>query len=176
MKKIIWTNGIIAGLIVSAWLAITLMLGCQEMHGSWAMVVGFAGMLIAFSFIVVGVKTYRDKYNGGVISFGTALKIGALTALIAATFYVVAWLIEYHFFVPDFMEQYTKVTIDQLKASGASAAEIQAKSVEMAEFSKMYKNPLFNAMVTYTEILPLGLLVSLIVALVLKRRQPKVAS
>ena len=43
----------------------------------------------------------------------------------------------------------------------------------MANFGRMYKNPLFNAMMTYVEILPVGLIVTLISSLILKRKVAK---
>jgi hypothetical protein len=42
----------------------------------------------------------------------------------------------------------------------------------MADFARMYKNPFFNAMMTYLEILPVGLIVTLISSLALKRKRP----
>ena len=46
--------------------------------------------------------------------------------------------------------------------------DVQVK--EMADFATMYKNPFFNAMMTYAEILPVGVVVTLISSFVLKRK------
>ncbi len=62
-----------------------------------SMLIGYASMLIAFSLVYVGIRNYRNKYNGGVISFGKAFKIGILIVLIASTLYVIAWMIDYFF-------------------------------------------------------------------------------
>jgi hypothetical protein len=72
--------------------------------------------------------------------------------------------------MPDFGEKYAAQTIEQLKASGASATEIAKQTKEMNDFAVMYKNPLFNALITYTEILPVGLIVTILCALILKRK------
>jgi hypothetical protein len=93
--------------------------------------------------------------------------------LIASTVYVAAWLIDYYFFIPDFGEKYTAHMLDKLKASGATQLEIDKQTKEMAEFSSMYKNPFFNAMMTYVEILPVGLIVTLISSLILKTKAAK---
>jgi hypothetical protein len=127
-------------------------------------------MVISLSLVFVGIRNYRDKYNGGVISFGKAFKIGILMVLIASTIYVVAWLIVYFFFIPDFMDKYAVHEIGKLKANGASQIKIDEKTKEMADFARMYKNPFFNAMMTYIEVLPVGLVVTLISSLVLKRK------
>jgi len=138
------------------------------------MLIGYASMLIAFSLVYVGIRNYRDKYTGGVISFGKAFKIGIMITLIASTIYVVAWLIDYFFFIPDFLEKYSAQTLADLKASGASQVEIDKETKDMADFARMYKNPFFNAMMTYVEILPVGLIVTLISSLILKRKTPKI--
>ena len=175
MKKIVLTYGIIAGLIVAAWMFATIQTMSEKMNSDIGMYLGFGGMIVAFAFIFVAVKSYRDKLNHGFISFGTGFQIGLYITLIASTFYVISWFINYYFFVPDFMEKYSAAVIDGLKESGASAATVQAKVDEMADFNEMYKNPFFNALFTYTEILPVGLLVSLITALILKKKpEPQV--
>jgi Protein of unknown function (DUF4199) len=176
MKKIVLVCGSIAGLIVAAMMFISMAVYNKEGNFDNGMLIGYASMIIAFSLIFVGIKNYRDKYNGGAISFGRAFKVGVLIALVASTFYVVAWLIDYYFFMPDFMEKYAAYSIDKLKAAGASAERIAEETKEMAFFSDMYKNPLFVILFTFIEILPVGLLVSLIAALVLKRKRQEAIS
>ena len=176
MKKNIIIYGLIAGVVVS-----TLMLfsvnSMSHREGNFdydkGLLIGYASMLIAFSLVFVGIRNYRNKYNNGVISFGKAFKIGIMIVLIASTIYVVAWLIDYFFFMPDFMEKYSANMIDKLKASGASQVEIDKQTKEMASLASMYKNPFFNAMMTYAEILPAGLIVTLISSLILKRKTAK---
>jgi hypothetical protein len=89
--------------------------------------------------------------------------------------YVIAWTIDYYLFVPDFMDKYTAHMIQQTRAGGASQVEIDGKISEMARFKEMYKNPLMVVLFTYAEILPLGLIVSAISALLLKRKVKKEA-
>jgi hypothetical protein len=108
-----------------------------------------------------------------VISFGKAFKIGIVIVLIASTIYVVAWLIAYYCFMPDFFEKFAGQQLAELKADGATQLEIDKKTKEMADLTRMVKNPLFNAMMAYAEILPVGLIVTLISALILKRKTAK---
>ncbi len=170
MKKIVLVSGLIGGLIVAAMLVITT--GIYHASGNFegGMLIGYASMIIAFSLIFVGIKNYRDKYNGGIISFGKAFRIGLYITLIASSIYVITWLIDYYFFIPDFGEKYAEQMLGKLKASGASEAEIAIKTNELASFSAMYKNPFFNALMTYMEILPVGLLVTIISSVILKRK------
>lgn len=133
-------------------------------------IIGYAAMILIFSLIFVGIKNFRDRYNNGVITFGKAFKMGLYIALIASTMYVITWLFDFYFFIPDFMDKYNAFVIRHFKESGASAAEVAKKTAEMAQFKEMYKNPLFMILITYSEVLPAGLLVTLISALILKRK------
>src|ERR1044072_2199572 len=110
MKNTIIIYGLIAGVIVS-----TLMLYSVNSlsHGEGnfdydrSLLIGYASMLIAFSLVFVGIRNYRDKHNQGVISFGKAFKIGIMIVLIASTIYVLAWLVDYFYFTPDFLKKYS---------------------------------------------------------------------
>lgn len=173
MQKHILIYGLISGIIVSAIMLVSMnyFSHCEgNVDMTTSMLIGYASMLIAFSLVFVGIRNYRDKYQNGVISFGKSFKIGILIVLIASTLYVVSWMICYFFFMPDFMDKYGAMEIENLKSAGATVTEIENKRKEMADFTRMYKNPFFNAMMTYAEILPVGLIVSLISALILKRK------
>jgi Protein of unknown function (DUF4199) len=176
MRKNIIIYGLIAGIVVSILMLSTTnyLSHCEgNVDYGTSMLIGYASMLIAFSLVFVGIRNYRDKYNGGVISFGKAFKIGIMIVLIASTIYVLAWLIDYFFFVPDFLEKYSAQMLEKLRASGATQIEINKQTTEMASMGRMYKNPFFNAMMTYVEILPVGLIVTLISSLILKRKAAK---
>jgi len=173
MKKNIVIYGSVAGIVVSIlMLFITNYLShCEgNMDYDTSMLIGYASMLIALSLVFVGIRNYRNKYNGGVISFGKAFKIGLFMVLVASTIYVAAWLIAYFFFIPDFFEKYSAQMLDKLRTGGASQMEIERQTKEMANLAVMYKNPLYNAAMTYMEILPVGLIVTLISSLILRRR------
>jgi hypothetical protein len=171
MKRNVIVFGLISGLMVSAWMLCGVYL-CYNSRGSFEgnMLLGYASMILAFSLVFVAVKNYRDKYNNGVISFGKAFKLGFYIALIASTMYVLVWLVDYYLFVPDFMDKYSAHIISQAKSSGKSAGEIADQIKEMSSMKEMYKSPIMVILITYMEILPIGLLVSLIAALILKRK------
>lgn len=177
MKRTVLIYGAIAGAVVSLFMSITMLLTANDEKistGASSMVIGYLGMLIAFTFIFVAIKSYRDKQNGGIISFGKAFGMGLLIAFIASTLYVVTWAIVYNNFLPGYMDKYCAVMIEQAKAS-LSGAALQEKIDEINNARKMYATPWGFTLFTYAEILPVGILVSLIAALVLKRRRLKVA-
>ncbi len=171
MKKIVIVCGLIGGLVVI--LPMLLLTDACYKDGNFeeGMVIGYTSMVLAFSMVFVGIRNYRNKYSNGLISFAKAFKVGFFIVLIASTIYVIAWLISYYNFMPDFAEKYGMHMINQLKASGASRAKIDAATKEMADFAVMYKKPYYVIMFTYIEILPVGLLVTLISSLILKRKK-----
>ena len=169
MKKIVLVNGIIGGFITAGMFLVTM--GLYHKNGDFegGMWFCYASMLLAFSLIFVAIIRFRDKYNGGAVSFGKAFRIGLYITLIASTIYVVTWLIDYYVFIPDFAEKYAEAAINKLKAAGATATEIASTTKQMDSFKEMYKNPVMVILFTYLEILPVGLLLSLVAALILKR-------
>ena len=170
MKKNILIYGLISGLIISALMAVNLSMCIKSGDFESSMLIGYASMLIAFSLIFVGIKNYRDKYNGGMISFGKAFKVGFFMTLIASTIYVIVWLIEEHFFFPDFIDKYTAHEISKLRSSGINATELANKTKDLEKAKEMYSNPVLKILMTYAEILPVGLVVTLISSLILKRK------
>ncbi|QHS57526.1 DUF4199 domain-containing protein [Mucilaginibacter sp. 14171R-50] len=174
MKRIILICGLIGGLISVGWFLLSEQLLTLNISMNARMFFGYATMIVGLSVIFAGIKNYRDNYNNGVISFGRGLKIGLLITLVASTIYVIVWMIDYTFFVPDFFDKYKALMLADMKAQGAGAAEIQAKMAETDNYIEMYRNPLVNIMFTYMEIVPVGLVISIIAALILKRRQKPV--
>lgn len=173
MKKNVLVFGLIAGLAVSLFMGIsmTVMYNSPNAdHGVSSMVIGYLSMLVAFSFIFVAVKNYRDKQNGGVVSFGKAFTMGLLIALIGSTMYVITWAFLYNFYMPDFMERYCAQMIENAKAT-STPAKLKELTEQLNTQKEMYKNPVYFVLFTYFEIFPVGVLVSLIAALILKRKK-----
>jgi len=172
MKKTVFICGLIAGLVsTSLYIGLMIIGKAGDIDFKNGMIYGYTLMILAFSFIFVGTKIVRDKHNGGEISFGKAFRVGLYITLIASTVYVGVWLLDNYIFIPDFAEKYSTHVLNELKASGASDAAIAKQAAEMAKFREMYKNPFFVIVMTYIEILPVGILVSLISAWVLKKKR-----
>jgi len=166
MKKIVLVFGIIIGLVFCANIGLMVywMYHNPDLKGSD--IVGYAVMVVVFSLIYIGVRNYRNKQLDGLISFGKAFKTGALIALLGSAIYVAAWLFSYYLFVPDFMDVYSDYVL-----KNCTPEDLPAKTKEMADFKELYKNPLFVILITFSEVLPIGLVVALVSALILKRKQ-----
>jgi hypothetical protein len=176
MKRNIWVCGLIGGVIAAIWGVVGEGVIGASLSLNTRLVLGYASMIVAFSLIFVAVKNYRDDYNNGTITFWNALKTGLLITLIASTVYVVVWLVDYSYFNPDFGEKYQAQMLAEMKANGASAAAILKQGNEMTATMAKYKTSLlFRTMFTYLEIVPVGVVVSLIAAFILKNN-PKIVS
>ena len=175
MKKNILVYGGISGAIISIFMGVSMaVMGCNggDMEaGTTSMVVGFSAMIVAFSFIFIGIKNFRDKQNEGIITFGKGFLLGFMMSLLASTMYVMTWGVEFHFFMPDFMDKYSALQIKQMQSSGITGAELEDGVKKIERLNLSYKNnPFVFAAYTYMEILPVGILISIISAYILKRK------
>jgi Protein of unknown function (DUF4199) len=170
MKKTVWTFGLISGAILSAMMLLTMPFAHQISYDR-AMIVGYTTMVLAFLLVFFGVRSYRDNVAGGSVGFGRALAVGALIVLVASTCYVATWELLYFVVKPDYATDIHAFMIENVRASGESAEVIQQKVAELEKFARMYRNPAFNAAVTFLEPVPVGLVFALVTAGVLSRRR-----
>lgn len=170
MKKIVLKHGLIGGVIISIFMALTMPSMDENTDMGNAELIGYTTMLVALSTIFIGIRNYRNSELKGVISFGKAFQVGLYIALIASTLYVATWMIISDLYLPNFAENYKNAAIANMEAQGNTQAQINDELESMAEWMEMYKNPLLKALITYMEILPVGLLVSLISAFILKKK------
>jgi hypothetical protein len=176
MKRNVWVFGLIAGVFISTMMLVTAAKCHDDANYEGSMLLGFGSMILAFSMVFVGTKNYRDKFNGGAISFGKALQIGGLITLVASTLYVVAWLIDFYVFIPDFMDKYAAHMMAQAKAAGHSATELAQQQADLAIQQERYKNPLWVIAYTYMEILIIGIPMTLLSALIFMRKRKNTQS
>ena len=162
MLKTILTYGLLAGLIAGGVLSAVVLGVGHEVSGGMA--IGYLTMLLAFATIPVAIKRRRDREGGGVIRFWPALGLGLGISAVAGVIYVATWEASVAATGIDFAAGYARGLIEQKRASGASAAELAQFEAQMADFRRSYANPLFRLPMTFAEIFPVGVLVSLISA------------
>ncbi|WP_457352629.1 DUF4199 domain-containing protein [Roseateles sp. P5_D6] len=167
MLKTIVCFGAVAGLAAGIPLFALLILnrGAPPAHG---MVIGYTLMLIALSLIFVAIKRRRDDELGGVIRFWPAFALGLAISLVAGVVYAAAWEVTLAVTKLDFGTEWAKMYMAQSKAKGLPEAELAKLAAEMDEFKRNYANPLLRFPMTMAEIVPVGLLVSLISAALLR--------
>jgi hypothetical protein len=173
MKKTVLKFGLISGAILSSLMAISIATPLHDKIG-WdnAEVAGYTTMVLAFLMVYFGVRSYRDHVAGGTIRFGRAFAVGALIAAVSSACYVATWEVYYYAVAPDFASKYQAHVLEKERAAGASAETLAQKKAEMEKFAELYtKNPAFNVAVTFLEPLPVALVMALISAGVLRRKQ-----
>ena len=174
MFAIVLRYGAISGAVVIAVIIAGMVYadGVGGGHATSSLWFGYLIMILALSTIFLAIREYRNKNLGGVIKFFPAFGVGLLVAAIAGIVYVAAWetfLAVTHY---PFMENYTAAMIESKRAAGASAAELDAFITEMNQAKEQYANPLFRLPMTFIEIFPVGFMIALISATIL--RNPKI--
>lgn len=173
MKKVVLVFGVISGVISSALMFLTLPLINRGVLGH-SLLIGYTSIFLSFLLVFFGIRSYREN-AGGVISFGRATAVGLLITLISCAFYVGSWEILYFKFMPDFVDNYAARSIVTMREKGATEGEIAAKKAEMEKMKALYANPLINVAFTLAEPFPVGLIVTLVSAAILRRRSPAAA-
>ena len=173
MKKIVLIYGTISGLLMVLMFVISFYLMDRGILKEHSEVLGYSTMIIVLSLIFFGIKSFRDKHGSGTITFWKGVKIGLAIASIASLFYATGWEVYYNN-VPGlketFMDKYTDSIVAKMKHDGAVQEKIDAKIKEMNNMKEMYKNPFIRYGMTLAEILPVGIVISLLSAGILRKK------
>jgi hypothetical protein len=170
MKKIVLTFGLISGVMMAAMMSVLLAF-VDKIGFDKGVIVGYTTIILGFMLVFFGIRSYRENVGQGRVTFGRAFAVGILITLIACVFYVVAWEIIYFKFMPDFGDKYASYEVQKARAAGANQQAIDAKVQEMKSLKAQLDNPFINAAMTFTEPLPVGLIVTLISAAILRKKK-----
>ena len=171
MGRIVLVFGLISGAIAAGlmWILIAVQ-NSGKVDLENGMVFGYATMIIALSLVFFGVKSYRDN-NGGHITFLKGLQVGILISLICGVCYAASWELYYRGSGQEFLQKYTAHNLDKMKQDGASDAEIEKARVDGEKFMEIYENFFVRFGFTLMEILPVGIIVTLLSAALLRKRE-----
>ena len=170
MKKTILTFGLISGVISSVLMFGTMRFLSDMNHGQKALVIGYTTIVLSFLLVFFGIRSYRDNLANGAITFGRAFTIGIGITLISCIFYVVTWEIIYFNFLHGFMDSYFAHQIQKIQSSPGTPEAIQAKVAAIRHSQQLYENPFVNALYTFIEPFPVGLVITLISAAILRKK------
>ncbi len=172
MTNIIFLFGTFAGLIViGAIIATIVAAGGQPNMSDHSVWLGYAIMIVALSMIFFGVKRYRDRELGGVIKFVPAFLMGLAIAVVAGVIYVLVWEVYMEATNHAYFDAYMNAYVEGEKAKGLAGADLDKLIAEMNALKAQYANPLFRVAITFSEIFPVGFVIALISAALL--RMPK---
>jgi Protein of unknown function (DUF4199) len=169
MKKTLLTYGLASGAISSLMMVATIPFE-NQIGFDKAEFVGYTIIVLSFLLVFFGVRSYRDNVENGHITFAKAFAVGISITLITCICYVATWEILYFNFMPDFMDKYGAYVVEKSKAAGASSAAVQTQLREVQKYKELYKNPFYNAAITFIEPFPIGFVITLISAAVLRKK------
>ena len=172
MKKIVLTFGIIAGVIMSLLMCGSVLLS-DKIGSSHSLLIGYTILVASCMLIYFGIRSYRDNNLGGQISFGRAFACGILIALVTSVCYVAVWEGVYLNFMPHTMDSYFAAQIAKVQSSGLDPASTAAQVAMIQHSQQLYQNPLVNMAYTFIEPFPIGLIITLISAAILRRKAPQ---
>jgi hypothetical protein len=173
MRKVVITYGLISGAIITSLFLISMYLWSKGIinfdNGEYF---GYGSMLVALSMVFFGIKSFRDNQNSRSIGFWKGAQVGILISLLASFVYAAGWEV-YMQASPEnsFIDEYTEHYIGKLKEKGTPQEEIDKTVTEMASMKEMYKNPVIRFGMTLMEILPVGIIVTLVSAAILRKKE-----
>lgn len=169
MKKTVLTFGLISGVISSS-LMVCFIPFYNRIGNDRALILGYTSIVLSFLLVYFGIRSYRDNVGDGHISFAKGFAVGICITLISCLFYVGTWEVLSRTVFQDFMDKYSAAMIAKAQASGKSAQEVQAKIDEIQQMKVNYANPVYRMLMTFIEPFPIGLLITLISAAVLRKK------
>jgi hypothetical protein len=169
MKKTILTFGLISGVLSSLMMVATVPFR-DKIGFDQGYIVGYTAIVLSFLLVFFGIRSHRDNVGNGQITFSKGFAVGISITLISCVFYVVTWEVLYFTVLHDFMDKYGAYMVAKLQASGASPAAVQAQLQQVRKYKELEDNPLTNAAMTFIEPFPVGLVITLISAAVLRRK------
>ncbi|HMQ49985.1 MAG TPA: DUF4199 domain-containing protein [Saprospiraceae bacterium] len=116
--------------------------------------IGYLSMLVALSLIFFGIRTYKNEQLDGRISFGSAFKMGALTALIPALGFFLYTIV----FFKVAGQEFTDYALENMP---------QEQKEQMAGNMELFLNPFFQGFIMFLTVFFIGLIIALISALLL---------
>lgn len=172
MKKIVLVYGIIAGIILGAMLFVTAPLyDSGVLNFDNGMYVGYATMVVSLSLVFFGMKSYRDNQQKGVITFGRAFQVGILITVLASVLYALSWELAYHTVSKGFTEEMSVHYADEIKKNAKNEIEMKEELESSQKLMELYDgNPVVRFGFTLIEVLPVGVVITLLSAALLVRK------
>ena len=169
MKKTVLTFGLISGAISAAMMLATVPFA-DKIGFDKGEILGYTTIVLSALLIFFGIRSYRENAGDGRLTFARGFAVGILITLISSACYVGTWELVYFKLMPGFAEKYAAHMVERAKASGASQQQIDEKVRQASEFKVMYDKPAINVAMTFMEVFPIGLVVTLASAGILRRK------
>ncbi len=172
MKKVILRTGIYCSLALILLFLFNIGVG-KKLSFETQEVIGYAGIILSLIFVYFGIRQFRDRVNGGTLSFGQGIKVGFLIVLIPALLFGVFDVAYSTIIYPEFYDEYCSAQLAKLQQS-LPAAEYEVKAKQIKEQMELFRNnPLFQFIVMALTVIIVGFIITVISTLILRKNKPK---
>ncbi len=163
IKPIAYSFGLYLALIN---IIILVIMYVANIEKNWT--ISILSLILSIAIFIYGIKSYKQK-NNGFLTLGEAIKIGLAIAVIGGLISAIYTYVHYSYIYPEFLE----ITKDQARAQMLEKRpNMSSEQVEEAmKISGMFITPLFFSFMSVIGSLFLGLIISLIGGLIMKREQ-----
>jgi len=170
MKKAVYRYGLISSIFFIGLFLVQYVL-IKKLKDDWDTreIIGYASIVLALTFVFIGIKYFRDKINNGYLSFGQGMKLGLLITLFPAVLFGIWSLIYEYWLDPDFNEKYFNSKIEELRKS-VPADQFAVKAKEMESFKELSANPVFAFGLMFLTVFLIGVVITIISTFILKRK------
>ncbi|HUD66963.1 MAG TPA: DUF4199 domain-containing protein [Candidatus Sulfotelmatobacter sp.] len=169
MKKTVLIFGLISGALSAVMMVLTVPF-VDKIGFEKGEILGYTTIVLSALMVFFGVRSYRENAGGGRLTFGRGFAVGILITLISNACYVGTWEILRYTWMPDFAEKYAAHMVEHAKASGANQQKVAETEEKAKQFKVMYDNPAINVAMTFMEVFPIGLVVTLASAGILRKK------
>lgn len=163
MTRLALGRGAVAGAVIIAGVIAAMELGAGQ---EW---LGYLIMFAVFFAAILGALR-RYRIPDGAPPFRRGLRLGLAIAATAGVVYTLVWEAYLHLTDFRFMQAYADGMLARARASGADAAAMAALTERVETMRSRYGDPLFRLPMTFLEVFPPGLAVSVAAAFVARRR------
>lgn len=168
--KLTTVYGLLAGLIIAIMMQASLMYYSGNANYEQAEIVGYISIFLGFTLVYFGVKKHKENQYKEGINFKQAFMAGLKIVLFASTLYALLWLLYITINGNEFMENYYERAAEKINEGAGSATDKEAKLEKLAKTKKIMVQPWAQTGMAFMELFPVGLLVSVISAAILRKK------
>ena len=167
MKATLLKYGPAAFISMLVLFALGLIVG-QNLDYSTQEIVGYLTMILSLSLVYFAIRHYRDRENDGQLTFGRGMAIGMIISACAGVGIAIADAFHTTVINPNFITEFIDRELANLKAN-LPADEYDAAAAELMSQIDMMGSPFALAVLMFVTVLLIGVMVSLISSLVLRK-------
>jgi hypothetical protein len=170
MKQTVFRYGIYATLLIVALGMVNLFVIDKLAGYAVQEIAGYLTMLLAMIFVFAGIRHYRDRFNNGALTFGQGLKIGVLIVLIPSVFFGLFDVLYTEVLNPNWKQEYYAKYMDRIRAT-TSPEKLAGALAKAKREMELFSNPALQFLLMAATVFIIGLMVSVISALALRRKK-----